>query len=110
MVARRVWMNCLACKEVFIPSDKDEDLCSECESEMRNGTTEILLGHNDCALVFRDGLIAEFYTTEREMDDTISDGEMIVLGLLIALRKDKELINKIVKKIADFDLELEERE
>jgi hypothetical protein len=57
-------MICEACKEEFIHSDEEEDLCPDCIAAMEEGTIKILLGKKDIAWVLREDGSREQYTGE----------------------------------------------
>jgi hypothetical protein len=91
---------CPACTEEFIPSEKDEELCTECEYEMEKGLTKILLGKDDCAFVFRKDSLPEIFLAQ----GNDSNKEMsILIGLALSL-DNKEFVEKIINEASDPDI------
>lgn len=91
-----VHMICEACREEFIHSDEEEDLCPECMEEIEKGATKILLGNEDCALVFReDQEFPQLFLTTRKNEDEVTDLEMLLVAFAVKLH-DEKFVNELI--------------
>ena len=97
-------MKCEICNELFVHSDKQEEICPDCEQEIKEGTESIFLLPDEAAIVFRnDGkiqLIIPGDSDEKTYSD-LSDAQLAadVTELILCDSKSLEILNETIQKI-----------
>lgn len=99
-------MKCEICKEVFVHSDKEEDLCPDCECAMKENTENIFLLSDEAAIVFRNDGKIELVIPEdsdKKTYNDLTDSQLAaeMTHMLICEPKSIEILTKTIHSIRE---------
>lgn len=99
-------MKCEICNELFVHSDKQEEICPDCEQEIREGTENIFLLPDEAAIVFRNNGDIGLVIPNDSGDKLYSDLYPVqiaadLIHLLVCEPRSIEILDKAVSQIQD---------